>query len=137
MVGCRNGSHAADQGQPAPGLDAGPQSSSASVASDLRVEARSVRLLGVGWASVVDVTLDGDLHGPASLWVPAGGSEMDAFLMQAGSPAGAKIELRLVPLTPPDAGLGGPYTLHVEEVFDGGGIVYWRVTSFEIRAAAP
>lgn len=109
-----------------------PPAPSAPPSPERRVDATVVRWLAVGWANVIDLELNGELHGPASLWVPAGDASEKALVARA-SKTGARLQLVLEPRAAPDAGAGGPYVLHVEQRGDAG-TTYWQVRSTTIGA---
>ncbi len=124
----------APEARPKSTAPAPPDSRWVTPSNERRVDATVVRWLGVGWADVIDLDLRGDLHGPASLWVPAGDASEKAILAGASKP-GATLALVLEPLAAPDGGAGGPYALHVEQRGDGG-VEYWRVKSTTLPAPA-
>jgi len=97
--------------------------------TELHVEVTVVQWLAVGWANVINVKLGGDLHGIGSLWIPVGDPQEKKCVSAASTP-GAKLRLTLKPMSAPDAGVGGPYSLHVRQVADGG-VVYWSVGAVE------
>jgi hypothetical protein len=101
------------------------------------VTARVVRLLGIAWAHVLVVELDGALRGSATLYLPAGDkAARSCALDETGKPK-PMLSLQLSPLAAPEAGSAGPFVFHLQQQGDGGRS-YWAVNACEaVPASTP
>ncbi len=97
-----------------------------------RVTARVVKYLGISWAEVILLELEGDLSGPAWLYLHAADVASRQYGVETKQP-GAVLHLCLAPLSLPDAALDEPYTVHVRTITDGG-VAFWTVKACD---AAP
>lgn len=127
VVACRD-RRQDDRVRPAP-EHAVVSSAPAPRTTDLHVEVTVVQWLAVGWAQVINVKLGGDVQGIGSLWVPFR-DPAEKRCVSAASRPGSKLRLALRPMPTPDAGDGGPYSLHVRQVA-GGGVIYWSVEAVD------